>query len=462
MAFKPEPDVNPNGGIVDPPAIVRYILKQVMSRIADPKARARKRAKAETARIKAGEPHRIEYFHQPDDPYSHLAAQAAVQLATRYDVELVPHLMGPTGGASQPEAEKLAHWARRDAASIAPHYGLEFPADAPVTPEAHHIDLAVSALEAAEPSEFPVLAAQLGTALWSGDESTLATHAGELRQPPLTSSILERGNARIAELGHYSGAMFHYGGEWFWGADRLFYLEQWLRDLGACKDLSLPFICPRPPIDVSGIDASALTLDFYPSLNSPYTSIIYDPTIAMVKECGIQLQHKPVLPMLMRGLPVPRKKGAYIVFDTKREAEHLGVPFAPLVFPVGEPTRNIYSLFAFARAHDRETDLLSAALRLAFAEGVGLHRKKGLRMAVEQAGLDWEEAQKHLGNSGWQEPTALNQQEMTEGLGLWGVPSYRLRGGEGPDGPYEDLCVWGQDRLWLIAAEIRRRARGMP
>ena len=42
---------------------------------------------------------------------------------------------------------------------------------------------------------------------------------------------------------------------------------------------------------------------------------------------------------------------------------------------------------------------------------------------------------------------------MTEELGLWGVPSYRLRGGAGE----ADLCVWGQDRLWLIAAEIRRR-----
>ncbi|MEO0962797.1 MAG: hypothetical protein AAFY01_10275 [Pseudomonadota bacterium] len=47
-----------------------------------------------------------------------------------------------------------------------------------------------------------------------------------------------------------------------------------------------------------------------------------------------------------------------------------------------------------------------------------------------------------------------NQDEMVEGLGLWGVPSYRL---SGPDGE-PDVAVWGQDRLWLIAAEIKRRA----
>ena len=75
-------------------------------------------------------------------------------------------------------------------------------------------------------------------------------------------------------------------------------------------------------------------------------------------------------------------------------------------------------------------------------------------MAVEQAGLDWDEAQAHLGGEEWQEETARNQIEMTQDLELWGVPSYRL---SGPDGE-EDLCVWGQDRLWLVAGEIRRRA----
>mgnify|MGYP001792098938 CR=1 FL=1 len=407
MTLKPEPDNNPNGGIVDPPAVLRYILRLVMGRITDPKVRAKKRARVEARRIKSGAARTVEYFHQYDDPYSHLAAQVLETLKERYDIELVVHQIRGTGGPFQPELQQLDVWAKRDAEMIAPFYGLVPP-------------------------------------------SQLA----QKNDKPTDRPTLDAGSARLEELGHYSGAMFHYGGEWFWGVDRLFYLEQWLRDVGACKDPSLPFICPRPGIDVSGVDASGLTLDFYPSLNSPYTSIIYDLTVAMAKECNIRFNHKPVLPMLMRGLPVPRKKGAYIVFDTKREAEHLGVDFAPLVFPVGEPTRNIYSLFAYAREHGRETDLLSAALRLAFAEGVGLHRRRGLRMAVEQAGLDWDEAQRHLGNTDWQEPTARNQEEMKAGLGLWGVPSYRLRGGSGE----QDLCVWGQDRLWLVAAEIRRRA----
>jgi len=43
---------------------------------------------------------------------------------------------------------------------------------------------------------------------------------------------------------------------------------------------------------------------------------------------------------------------------------------------------------------------------------------------------------------------------MVDGVGLWGVPSYCL---SGPDGE-PDLAVWGQDLLWPIATEIRKRA----
>ncbi|MEP4145586.1 MAG: DsbA family protein [Halioglobus sp.] len=77
-----------------------------------------------------------------------------------------------------------------------------------------------------------------------------------------------------------------------------------------------------------------------------------------------------------------------------------------------------------------------------------------MKQAVQEAGLDWNEAQKRLGSDEWKEIVERNQDEMVEEMGLWGVPSYRLTG---PDGE-PDLEVWGQDRLWLVAAEIRRRA----
>ncbi|MEP0391891.1 MAG: DsbA family protein [Erythrobacter sp.] len=408
MPLLPEPENNPNGRMMtDPPAVLRHLMRRMFDRVIVPEKRAKARAKAEGQRVKDDASHVVDYFHQHDDPYSRLAEQVLDRFAERYDVELVRHEVRASGGKNQPELQKLGTWASRDAELIAPYYGLIRPSELPSPP--------------AEPSP----------------------------------EILDAGSARLAELGHYSGAMFYYGGEWYWGVDRLFYLEQRLRDLGLCRDPSLPFICPRPDIDVSCVDASGLTLDFYPSLNSPYTSIIYDRTIAVARECGITLNHKPVLPMIMRGVPATRAKGMYIMFDTKREAEYLGVGFGPVMTPIGEPTRQIYSLLPWAREQGRDTHLLSAALDLAFRKGIALHRKSGLKQAVEQAGLNWREAKRHLGSEGWKDETARHQIEMSEELGLWGVPSYRLRGSEA----HEDLCVWGQDRLWLVAAEIRRRGK---
>jgi hypothetical protein len=38
-------------------------------------------------RLLAGEPHRVRYFHQVDDPHGQLAAQVLPRLLERYDVE---------------------------------------------------------------------------------------------------------------------------------------------------------------------------------------------------------------------------------------------------------------------------------------------------------------------------------------------------------------------------------------
>lgn len=444
-----EPEKNPNPRLmVDPPRWLRYLLRRQFDKVTDLRNVNKRREKAERQRQQFAMPHVVEYFHQLDDPYSHLTAQVLATFAERYDVVIKPHLIRASGGKNQPELEKLAQWARRDAELIAPHYGLTFPEDAPIQPSVGQQTTSALSLTAKSDEKFITSLFDESTKLWAGS-------VGGEAEGATVSAILEKGSARLTELGHYSGATFHYAGEWYWGVDRLFHLEQRLRDLGACRKPDLPFICPRPDIDVSGVDASGLTLDFYPSLNSPYTSIIYDRTIALKNECGIQFNHKPVLPMIMRGVPATRAKGMYIIFDTKREGEFLGVPFGPMITPIGEPTRQAYSLLPWAMEQGKDEALLSSLLAHAFAKGVGLHTKRGMQKAVEAAGLGWQEAQERLGSDDWKPMVEQNQGEMVEGLGLWGVPSYRL---SGPDGE-PDLAVWGQDRLWLIAAEIRRRAK---
>ena len=445
-----EPENNPTASyFVDPPRLLRFLVSKRLSRFANAEWRGKKRVAVEKKRKAQGLPHLVEYFHQVDDPYSHLMAQVVAQFAERYDIEVVPHLIRATGGRSQPEEEKLAVWARRDCGLIAPHYGLSFPDNAGVVPEPQLQQAANRALTKLGAKDFLTQVEGISTSLWSDG----SIDAGQVTAEE-AEAALDAGSARLAELDHYSGAMLYYAGEWYWGVDRLFHLEERLRELGVCKEPGQPYIAPRPELDVRGVDASGLQLHFFPSLNSPYTAIIYDSTIELSRACKINLHHKPVLPMVMRGVPAPSTKATYIFFDVKRESEFLGVPFGNTVITIGEPTRQSYSLMPWAKSLGKDIELLSTLLRYAFAEGIGLHKKKNIKRAVEEVGLEWKEALKHFGGEDWKPFIEKHQDEMVEGMGLWGVPSYRLCG---PDGE-PDLEVWGQDRLWLVAAEIRRRA----
>lgn len=450
-----EPEKNPNPSLmVDPPAWFRWAMRWQLDAVTNVRRVHKRRDKFEANRKKQGASHEVHYFHQPDDPYSHLTAQILSRFADKYDVTVIPHLIRASGGRNQPEFDKLARWARRDAQLIAPHFGLTFPADADTVPEPDARELASALLAGLSPEDFLTHLQPVSEAMWAGDIARLKGLGLQPASAARAEAALDAGSRQLAKLGHYSGAMFFYGGEWYWGVDRLLHLEDRLQALGVSREEGADHLVPRPSIDVAGVDASGLMLDFYPSLNSPYTSIIYDLTIDLKNTCGIRFNHKPVLPMIMRGVPATRAKGTYILFDTKREADFLGVPFGPMVTPIGTPTRRLYSLLPWAMEQGKDEALLSAGLKQAFSEGIGLHTDKKMRRAVEAAGLDWGHASTIIGNDDWKPMVEKFQDEMVEGLGLWGVPSYRL---SGPDGE-PDMAVWGQDRLWLVAAEIRRRA----
>jgi 2-hydroxychromene-2-carboxylate isomerase len=438
-------------------SLARRIAPRLIQGMTSPRTRAVRRWLAEQRRRLSGEPHRVLYFHQLDDPYSQLAAQALPELLARYDVTLVPHLVGPPPDAAAPERERLADFARRDAADVAPGYGLAFPADARApTPES--VELAARTLAPAiAAGSFARLAARAGTALWRGDRPQLEALAREAGVTDLAAArvAVEAGSRLRAELGHYLGAMFFYGGEWYWGVDRLHHLERRLRALGLAKpNASSAWIAPRPDPSAGPVPKTSerLTLEFYPSLRSPYTGIVMDRVLALPKRLPVELALRPVLPMVMRGLPVPRDKQLYITLDTKREAEGAGVPFGRLCDPVGRPVERCFSLYPWARGRGRAAELLRSFTQAAFAEGVDTGSDAGLRSVVERAGLPWEEALGHLDGEGWRDELEANRKQLFA-LGLWGVPSFRLLGRPGEP----DYSTWGQDRLWRVEQEIRRR-----
>ena len=437
----------------EPSRFKRWIGSKVMQSVASLERLNRKREKAEKRRVKKGQPHRVEYYHQVDDAYSHLAAQTLQPLLDTYDIELVPFLAGPPFGNNAPEPELLLKYALRDSRQVAHHYGLDFPgkAELPSTPQ---LDLATLILAGVNPDDFPKTAVEVGKALWSGSDSdldALGKQFGRTDSGTAEASV-SKGTQRRDKMGHYSGAMFYYAGEWYWGVDRLYHLENRLIELGARKPGKTELIVPRPGIDVGEKqDNGSLTLEFYPSLRSMYTSIIFDRTIRLVEDSGVKLVLRPILPMVMRGVPATMQKGMYIFSDTARESRTLELNWEGFYDPIGDPIRRAFSLYPWSREQGRAVEFLSAFLKGAFYDVVNTNRDAGLKTVVENAGLSWQEAQSVIDNEDWEEEIEENRLAMLD-LGIWGVPSYRLLDSKGN----EVLAAWGQDRLWLVAREIKR------
>jgi 2-hydroxychromene-2-carboxylate isomerase len=412
------------GGVatMDPSPLLRWLTSRIMGRICSPLRLEKQRAKTERTRLKTGARHVVEYFHQVEDGYSHLACQVLPQLCQQYDIELVCHLVRGPQGDNLPEPELLLQLSRYDAFHVAPEYGLQFP-EHPEPLDPSLVDLASAVLAAQDSASFIDCAAQVGEALWSGDAARLQDLADSLGRTSDSErqARLDAGTARRGQLKHYSGAMFYYGREWYWGVDRLYHLEKRLTELGADRAAGGEMLVPRPALEAGPLkDNGSLTLEVYPSLRSPYTSIAFDRAVKLAQDTGVKLVVRPVLPMVMRGVPATREKGFYIFSDTVREAREAGVPYGNFYDPIGDPVRRCYSLYPWACQQGLGNELLSSFLSAAFAQGINTNNDRGLRQVVEAAGLDWGEAQQHLGESGWEEILEDNRLAMYD-AGLWGV-----------------------------------------
>tara|TARA_B100000795_G_C22793105_1_gene437912 strand:- start:117 stop:1481 length:1365 start_codon:yes stop_codon:yes gene_type:complete len=437
---------------MDPSALMRWLTSMVMSRVVSTKRLEKKRIKAEKHRQANNQPHVVEYFHQVDDGYSHLAAQALGALTERYNIDLQCHLVSGPIGENAPEPDLLIDLSRYDASKIAPHYGLVFPQNRDA-PSAKLLEMTKSILAGFSSQDFVTHTATVGNALWSGSETVLQALSEQFGST--TDSEVKAkhdlGNARRGSLKHYSGAMFYYEGEWYWGVDRLYHLEQRLHALGADRNPDTPKIMPKQEVSVGKLrDNGSLTLELFGSVRSPYTAIIFDRVLALAETTGVTLNVRPILPMVMRGVSATREKGIYIFTDAAREARASNVPYGDFYDPIGEPARRCYSLYPWACSQGKGNALLSSFLSAAFAQGINTNNDRGLRQVVENAGLDWASAKQIVGQDGWQEILEDNRLAMYDS-GLWGAPSFKLLDAD----KNVVLALWGQDRLWLFEREIQ-------
>ncbi len=424
-----------------------------MRRASNLNLRDKERKKAEKARKKKGNLHEVHYFHEMDDGYSLLAVQILEQFQSKYDIKLVCHIATREQSDNIPEPNLLSKLSLSDGKLIAPHFNLLFPdTETPPEPElikqSHKI-----AIEMATNNRFSDLAGLTTAVICNNYEQIkiLDQQSSDI-SPEETQRQLSKSNSLRQELGHYSGAMFYYAGEWYWGIDRLYHLENRLIGIGATSDGSDKLLCPRPDIAMGPArDSGNLKLRFFPSLRSPYTSIIYDKTVELAEETGVQLEITPVLPMVMRGVPATINKGKYIMSDTAREAQTININWGGRVYdPIGDPVRNCYALYPWAKRLGQGEKLLREFLQSAFFEAVNTSNESGLRKVVERAGLDWTQAKSRLYIDEWQPMIEKNRLDMYA-LGCWGVPSYELSDSQGNS----LISTWGQDRLWVISRIIQ-------
>ncbi len=405
----------------------------------------------EEKRQKANRSHTVYYFHEVNDPYSHLCAQILKPLTDHYEIDLVPLIVGKPPKSSTPETEMLMTHSIEDAVMIAPYYNLQFH---PLTSEIDHqsIEVAQSILVNCDQSKFINTAVRVGEALWSGNSDELHSmndSKNHLNNNHL-SSVIKKNNMTRKKMGHYFGGVFAYEGECYWGIDRLPHLEKRLTEVGAKKGDKEGTVMSKKYSVVNKKQWPELYLDIFWSGRSPYSYLAMKPLAELREKYNVELRYQIIQPMVMRGMKINPEKGLYIVKDCMRIANENNIPFGNIIDPVGEAVERCYSMFDYVRKNRKEEQYLHAFAKAVWAEGKHGYLTSTLKTIINKIDLDWEEAKTELDSTNWTNETDKNRETLYK-LGKWGPPTMSLSNSEGEN----LITVWGQDRIWLIEEAIK-------
>lgn len=432
-------------------SVTRWMRSRLVSVVINPGTRALQRASAEFKRRLTGRPHVLHVFLELDDPYSYLLASYLPELASGYDVRIELHLTQAPGEGFRPRAEMLAVYAQQDCERVARELGVPFLDTGHAPPVEHRRSLIEVLAQSYGRPEHQDDVLRALSIYWRGDAEGAARMTGGVQPTAAGDNLLAQHQLLLTKLGHYNPATICYAGEWFWGVDRLHYLLARLDNLGARRpgsdtsrlasirqvmQVTLPVAPPSAARDLP-------PLEFFFSFRSPYAYLAMERVEKIAAAFGLELKVRPVLPMVMRGLQVPRAKLVYIIKDAMREAERHGIAFGKFSDPVGTGIDRCMGVFAYARSEKRERDFMQNAAAAIWARGIDVRSDKGMRKVTARTGLFWPDAKAAMGNDGWRDEVEKNRAAMEES-GSWGVPTMRLG----------DFVAWGQDRDWLLVRHI--------
>ncbi len=412
---------------------------------------ARRRTHRAARRLKRTD-RAVTFFAQIDDPYGPAALHFLGRLADRFGLAVAYRLVPPPDAAAAPEADRLAAYAMRDAARVEAALGLGSgvgapPATAAQLARAHGIAAAALAGEQAGAALTAIM-----LALRHDDVDSALAALADVHGEGDAAKALADGSEERTRLGHYLGSMTHFEGEFYWGVDRLHHLEARLAaEDGGASSMLCPVLDPGPYPAAPPAAATPPRLDCYLSFRSPYSLVAAERIGALAAAYGATLNLKFVLPMVMRGLPVPRAKRMYITLDTKREATRHGIAFGTIHDPVGVGVERGLAVLHQVIPTGKGLDFAISFLRGAFADGIDMTNDAGLMKVAARVGVTPDQVRAALADDNWRAVAEANRADMFA-LGLWGVPSFQVDDRPG---------WWGQDRLWMVEDDLRD-ATGLP
>ena len=264
-----------------------------------------KRKMAEVKRNIQNKPHRIDVFIAGADPYSYLLIQLLPELVSRFKLQLKIHTIRDLQAEMFPDYPKWQANSLLDADRLARLYHLVSPKQyADVGANQNNVQTVTEQLLAAEncANSLKLINEILGD-FWARKLTIYQSKTN-------TQQLVENQNL-LKQLGHYLPATVHYGGEWYWGVDRLDHLESRLNSLGLCDqasrvkyDLQTRHFCSGDKSNVN----KKMPVEIFYSARSPYSYLGLEQVVKLTQYYDIPLSIKPVLPMMMRNMLVPDTK----------------------------------------------------------------------------------------------------------------------------------------------------------
>ncbi|MEM8767623.1 MAG: DsbA family protein [Pseudomonadota bacterium] len=195
-------------------------------------------------------------------------------------------------------------------------------------------------------------------------------------------------------------------------------------------------------------------VDVYWSFRSPYSYLVTPDLVRLREDFDVDVRMRIVYPIAVRDPslvfdPSNRNKALYIMRDSRRRAEFLGMPFAgpnpdPIVqdfasMTVAEEQPYIHRLSALgveAQRRGQGVEFVTEVSALIFGGTEGWDQGDLLKNAVARAGFDLAELEAAIEGGDQLAEVESNQGALAE-AGHWGVPTMVFR-----DEPF-----FGQDRI---------------